>query len=193
MKSLRLRYPAVAVALVLGLSACTSTKSHAGVSATPSLASSLSDGASAGGSEPASTSAPEPSSPDVVEPSAVAGGTPPPTPSQLPHIDEATLQAFYTQKLAWKGCSGGYQCAQLKVPLDYTKPSGVALELAVVREQTGVKAKLGSVVLNPGGPVDRAFSTRAPLRHSSACSWVASSTSSASTRAASAKALRFVV
>jgi pimeloyl-ACP methyl ester carboxylesterase len=152
-KSTWLRFPAVAIVVVLGVAACTSTKAHTAVSTTPSLASSLSDLPSTASSEFASSFAPLPSLSGVAgSPTSNAGGAPPPTPSQLPHIDEATLQAFYTQKLAWKSCSGGYQCAQLKVPLDYAKPSGVALELSVVREQTGVKAKLGSVVLNPGGP-----------------------------------------
>jgi pimeloyl-ACP methyl ester carboxylesterase len=44
------------------------------------------------------------------------------------------------------------QCAALTVPLDYAHPAEKSIQLAVVRKQTGVKAKLGSVVLNPGGP-----------------------------------------
>jgi pimeloyl-ACP methyl ester carboxylesterase len=143
--------PAAAIVVAFALAACTSTKPRGGATTTPTPASSFSDAPSTGSSGPASSFAPVPSS-VAGSPTSIAGGAQPPTPSQLPHIDEASLQVFYTQKLAWKSCSGGFQCAQLKVPLDYAKPSGVALELSVVREQSGVKSKLGSVVLNPGGP-----------------------------------------
>jgi pimeloyl-ACP methyl ester carboxylesterase len=140
------------VVVALGVAACTSTKPPAGATTTPNPPTSAEDSSTAR-SALASSLPPLPSSSGVAgSPTSVAGGAQPPTPSQLPHIDEASLQAFYTQQLAWKSCSGGYQCAQLKVPFDYAKPSGVALELSVVREQTGVKSKLGSVVLNPGGP-----------------------------------------
>ncbi|MDT5321914.1 MAG: hypothetical protein QOD88_4436 [Mycobacterium sp.] len=151
MRSPWLRLPAAAIVVAFALAACTSTKPRGGATTTPTPASSFSDAPSTGRSGPASSFAPVPSS-VAGSPTSIAGGAQPPTPSQLPHIDEASLQAFYTQKLAWKSCSGGFQCAQLRVPLDYAKPSAVALELSVVREQSGVKSKLGSVVLNPGGP-----------------------------------------
>ncbi len=73
-------------------------------------------------------------------------------PTELPHIDPATLQAFYTQKLAWHSCVKGFQCASLRVPLDYANPTGATIEIAVVRDPTSSKSRLGSVVLNPGGP-----------------------------------------
>lgn len=72
-------------------------------------------------------------------------------PTALPHIDPATLQTYYTQKLVWKPCIGLY-CTTLTVPIDYAHPSAGAIQLAVSRELTTHKPNLGEVVLNPGGP-----------------------------------------
>jgi pimeloyl-ACP methyl ester carboxylesterase len=72
-------------------------------------------------------------------------------PTALPHIDPATLTAFYTQHLVWKPCIGLY-CTTLMVPIDYAHPSAGAIQLAVSRELTTRKPNLGEVVVNPGGP-----------------------------------------
>jgi pimeloyl-ACP methyl ester carboxylesterase len=72
-------------------------------------------------------------------------------PTALPHIDPATLTAFYTQKLGWKPC-GGLYCATLTVPIDYAHPSAGAIQLALSRELTTRSPNLGEVVVNPGGP-----------------------------------------
>lgn len=62
----------------------------------------------------------------------------------------AGLTSFYTQKLDWKGCDEG-ECAKLRVPIDYAKPNGPTIEVAVNRQKaTGTKK--GSLVVNPGGP-----------------------------------------
>jgi len=76
----------------------------------------------------------------------------PPTPAQLPRIDPATLATFYSQKISWTSCSGGLQCGHLSVPLDYENPVGPTISLALVRHRTGSGNRIGSVVLNPGGP-----------------------------------------
>ena len=76
--------------------------------------------------------------------------THPPTPEQLPAIDPATLARFYTQQIPWSSCGGGFDCGTLQVPLDYANPSGATVSLAVIRHQ--VANRLGSVVVNPGGP-----------------------------------------
>ncbi|MEU0571316.1 alpha/beta hydrolase [Nonomuraea sp. NPDC005983] len=61
------------------------------------------------------------------------------------------LTSFYNQRPAWSDCGGGFQCAKLKVPLDYAKPAGERIELALIRlPATG--QRIGSIVLNPGGP-----------------------------------------
>ncbi len=76
------------------------------------------------------------------------------------------LARFYGQKLAWKGCGGSFQCADLTVPLDYADPTGDTLAISVLRLRAANEAdRVGSLVLNPGGPgasgVDYARAARA--------------------------------
>lgn len=52
--------------------------------------------------------------------------------------------------LTWQPCAGN-ECATLSVPLDYTKPSGDHLGIAMIRHRaTG--ARIGSLLVDPGGP-----------------------------------------
>src|ERR1051326_1666300 len=63
------------------------------------------------------------------------------------------LARYYTQTLVWGDCGGGFQCATLQVPLDYTHPEGTQVGLALIRHPaTNRAARLGSLVMNPGGP-----------------------------------------
>jgi len=56
-------------------------------------------------------------------------------------------------KIAWTDCSGGFQCGTLAVPLDYSHPEGRTINLAVIRKpMTGQGPRIGSVLVNPGGP-----------------------------------------
>lgn len=56
----------------------------------------------------------------------------------------------------WKPCFDDFedlQCATVKVPLDYRKPSGAKTDLAVARIlASDSKNKIGTLFLNPGGP-----------------------------------------
>ncbi|MFF5761717.1 alpha/beta hydrolase [Streptomyces tanashiensis] len=63
------------------------------------------------------------------------------------------LRRFYGQKLSWRPC-GDVQCASLTVPMDYARPGdGRTFVLPLARAATAVEGKrLGSLVLNPGGP-----------------------------------------
>ncbi|MER7764639.1 alpha/beta hydrolase [Streptomyces sp. NPDC097619] len=62
--------------------------------------------------------------------------------------------------IAWKACPADWgleapiQCGFVKVPLDYAKPNGKQIELAVDRiGNTGTKSeRQGALVYNPGGP-----------------------------------------
>lgn len=63
----------------------------------------------------------------------------------------ASLDKFYSQKLSWSECEGGAECAKLKVPVDYSKPDGQTIEIAVLK-RTATGKKIGSLVVNPGGP-----------------------------------------
>ena len=78
--------------------------------------------------------------------------TQPPSPQELRPIDPATLANFYSQRVAWSACGSGLECGSLKVPLDYTNPSGAVLSLALIRHVSTAPDRIGSVVLNPGGP-----------------------------------------
>ncbi|MEO3972349.1 alpha/beta hydrolase [Streptomyces sp. CAU 1734] len=66
----------------------------------------------------------------------------------------AELRPYYAQKLAWRKCGvPDFQCATLKAPLDYDDPGGETAELAVARKKaTGPGRRLGSLLVNPGGP-----------------------------------------
>ena len=61
------------------------------------------------------------------------------------------------QRLDWKRCANvqdvELRCATIKVPLDYRKPNGRTLDLAISRMPTSVPAKhRGILLFNPGGP-----------------------------------------
>jgi pimeloyl-ACP methyl ester carboxylesterase len=65
----------------------------------------------------------------------------------------ADLAGYYGQRLVWKSCDSGYQCSTLRVPVSYSDPSGATIRLSVVRKQaTDPAHRLGSLVVNPGGP-----------------------------------------
>lgn len=59
-------------------------------------------------------------------------------------------------KLDWKSCGEAqpeFECATAKVPLDYDKPRGATISLALSRiRATDPKRRIGSLFLNPGGP-----------------------------------------
>ncbi len=65
------------------------------------------------------------------------------------------LARFYSQHLAWSACpdSGdeGDQCARLTVPLDYRHPAGRTIKIAVLKVPAS-GSRIGSLVVNPGGP-----------------------------------------
>jgi pimeloyl-ACP methyl ester carboxylesterase len=84
---------------------------------------------STGAAHPASTS-PTP---------AVASTTFPPAPPVSP--------------VAWAPCSGTLQCGSVAVPLDYAHPSGPMISIAVARRPASDPSqRIGSLVINPGGP-----------------------------------------
>ncbi|MEJ8670342.1 alpha/beta hydrolase [Streptomyces sp. MS1.AVA.1] len=67
------------------------------------------------------------------------------------------LSQYLEQKPAWHRCDrempATFQCATIKVPLDYNRPSGKKLDLAISRLKTSTKQeRRGVLLLNPGGP-----------------------------------------
>lgn len=79
---------------------------------------------------------------------------------------QAALEGFYDQDLDWGSCDGytttateaavvaaapTLECARLLVPLDYDKPAGDTMTIAVARQPARGEA-IGSLITNPGGP-----------------------------------------
>ena len=68
--------------------------------------------------------------------------------------DEAVaseLKPFYTQSLTWTKRSNGIDATNVTVPLDWSKPGGATIMIAVARHRAGA-GSLGSLLVNPGGP-----------------------------------------
>ena len=66
---------------------------------------------------------------------------------------DPALATFYSQKLSWTSCGDGFQCSKLTVPLDYADPTGTSITIAVDRlRATDSAHRIGSLLLNPGGP-----------------------------------------
>ncbi|UYM07179.1 alpha/beta hydrolase [Solicola gregarius] len=55
----------------------------------------------------------------------------------------------------WRACKGAakYDCAQVRVPLDYDKPKGAKTRLRLTRDPANKpKRRIGTLFVNPGGP-----------------------------------------
>ena len=79
-----------------------------------------------------------------------------PTPSVTPTVNvegvAAELVPFYGQRLDWKDCESGFECATAIAPLDWANPSQEKINLALIRHRATGKNRLGSLFVNPGGP-----------------------------------------
>ena len=64
---------------------------------------------------------------------------------------QATLASYYAQRLSWEDCRDRFSCATLRVPLDYRRPAAGDIEVALIRLPASGR-RLGSLVVNPGGP-----------------------------------------
>ena len=69
---------------------------------------------------------------------------------------DPALDRFYGQRIRWAACDSAelpadMQCGKITVPLDYAKPEGGTLDLALARYRSSGDPR-GSVVLNFGGP-----------------------------------------
>lgn len=65
---------------------------------------------------------------------------------------DAALEPFYSQVLQWNDCGDGMQCTTATAPLDYTDPSAGDVNLALVRHPATGNDRVGSLLVNPGGP-----------------------------------------
>jgi len=80
---------------------------------------------------------------------------PPQTSSTSTPTDEAVsaeLKPYYRQSLSWETCGNGLQCATAIAPLDWADPGGERIELSLVRQPATSGARIGSLLVNPGGP-----------------------------------------
>ena len=64
----------------------------------------------------------------------------------------ADLEPFYSQVLVWESCGEAMQCSTAEAPLDWENPSRDSIELALSRQVATGSDRLGSLLINPGGP-----------------------------------------
>jgi pimeloyl-ACP methyl ester carboxylesterase len=62
------------------------------------------------------------------------------------------LARYEGQQLDWKECGHGFLCSTMLAPLDYADPDGTAITLAVAKRPATSSKRLGSLIINPGGP-----------------------------------------
>jgi pimeloyl-ACP methyl ester carboxylesterase len=99
-------------------------------------------------------------------PSPSASSRPSRTPARTAAPQRTTTQSndplarYIEQKVAWSDCREGFQCATVRVPLDYRHPARRAIGLSVNRlRATGPRARrVGSLLVNPGGPGESGLS-----------------------------------
>src|SRR4051812_19299393 len=72
--------------------------------------------------------------------------------------DSAPTLAQAADSIAWSACTdeslsaAKAECGMLSVPLDYTKPAGEKIKIAVSRVQHTAAQSQGVMLINPGGP-----------------------------------------
>ena len=91
-----------------------------------------------------SPAVPSPSAP-VASPFAAAAVSPVPTASGPAAIE--------VPPASWSDCGNGFLCAEIRVPRDYSAPSDGYLNISILDwPSTDPKGKIGSLIVNPGGP-----------------------------------------
>jgi pimeloyl-ACP methyl ester carboxylesterase len=63
------------------------------------------------------------------------------------------LATYENQKLDWSTCYDDFECADLRVPIDYADLKVGAFKIALLRYKAqDQKNRIGSLIVNPGGP-----------------------------------------
>ncbi len=97
-------------------------------------------------------------------------------PAPAPPAPPAPLARFYDQQLTWGPCADfatsatdrasfadpALECSRLEVPLDYAAPDGRTAQIGVLRKRAGGD-RIGSLLMNPGGPGASGMSLGASL------------------------------
>lgn len=63
-----------------------------------------------------------------------------------------TLAGYYAQEINWQNCRQDFKCATLAVPIDYKNLATGTFEIALLKYEASTSKKLGSLIVNPGGP-----------------------------------------
>ena len=63
-----------------------------------------------------------------------------------------TLMSYRNQKISWNNCSDGFQCGTFRVPVDYSHITADHFTLRVIRRPTSNTLRIGTLIVNPGGP-----------------------------------------
>lgn len=122
----------------------------------------------------------------VVLAGAFACSPTPEKPKLEPHVQRSGpvgpvppgLEKYYGQELSWGPCAsyattsadqmafrnGGLECARVTVPVDYAEPAGKTLSFGLLRKRASDPAqRIGSLLVNPGGPGASGMSSAAGL------------------------------
>ncbi|WP_055527042.1 alpha/beta hydrolase [Streptomyces graminilatus] len=90
-----------------------------------------------------------------------SGADPPASAASSSRASPELPASLTSQKLGWGRCEGtsdsptpgsDWQCATLKVPLDYAEPGGETIGLALIRARATGGSRIGSLLFNFGGP-----------------------------------------
>ncbi len=101
------------------------------------LAVALAASACGGSSNPSTNGARAGASPSVTGPAATS---------------PATSAPATAARLIWKACDGDFECSTLRVQLDDKNPAKGTLDLALARSRATSSKRIGSLLVNPGGP-----------------------------------------
>ncbi|MBT2231147.1 alpha/beta fold hydrolase [Nonomuraea sp. NEAU-A123] len=86
---------------------------------------------------------------------ALAALLPVPAAGAATEPEAGTTTATRQSSITWAPCEEepSAECGKLTVPIDWSKPNGETIDLAIARRKaTDPTARVGSLVINPGGP-----------------------------------------
>lgn len=73
-------------------------------------------------------------------------------PSASAPAPDTALAPFYGQRVSWQPCRETFECAEVRVPLDYAAPAGPAIALSLLKAPATGADRIGSLLVDPGGP-----------------------------------------
>jgi len=75
-------------------------------------------------------------------------------PAAASETSSGSLREYYAQRPAWSACDfdGKFQCTTIEAPLDYRRPRGERVKLAISRLEAADKQRRGALLALDGGP-----------------------------------------